>query len=84
MALRMQQSNNPTQWVTEEAPEPRDVYWPLFSESFIRRWISQLVVLVSYVLLTVLFLIPVVIVQGLTNLSQLEAWFPILTPILQT
>lgn len=82
MALHIQQSDNPTQWVTEQAPEPRDVYWPLFSESFMRRWISQLVVLVACILLTALFLIPVVVVQGLTNLSQLEVWLPFLKSIL--
>ncbi|RDY11770.1 CSC1-like protein, partial [Mucuna pruriens] len=78
-ALNLQQSANPTQWITELAPEPRDVYWPFFSESFMRRWISKLVVVLVFTLFTILFLIPVVIVQGLTNLSQLEILFPFLT-----
>ncbi|XP_061362257.1 CSC1-like protein At1g69450 isoform X2 [Gastrolobium bilobum] len=81
-AFHMQQSVNPTQWITELAPEPRDVYWPFFSESFMRRWISKLVVIFLTTLFTILFLIPVVIVQGLTNLSQLEILFPFLTSIL--
>ena len=81
-AFHMQQSVNPTQWITEPAPEPRDVYWPFFSESFMRRWISKLVVIVVSILFTILFLIPVVIVQGLTNLGQLEVLFPFLTSIL--
>ncbi|XP_015956899.1 CSC1-like protein At1g69450 isoform X1 [Arachis duranensis] len=81
-AFHMQQSVNPTQWIAEPAPEPRDVYWPFFSESFMRRWISKLVVLVATTLFTLLFLIPVVIVQGLTNLKQLEVLFPFLTSIL--
>lgn len=82
IACHMQQSTNPTQWVTEEAPEPHDVYWPFFSSSFIRKWISKLVILVAFIVLTILFLIPVVVVQGLTNLSQLEIWFPFLTGFL--
>lgn len=82
MALHIQQTDNPTQMVAEQAPEPHDVYWPLFSESFMRRWISQLIVLVACILLTALFLIPVVVVQGLTNLSQLEVWLPFLKSIL--
>ncbi|THG07699.1 hypothetical protein TEA_009648 [Camellia sinensis var. sinensis] len=82
IALHMQQSNNPTQWVTEQAPEPRDVYWPFFSSTFMGRWISKLVVIFAYFDLTVLFLIPVVFVQGLANLAQLEVWFPALESIL--
>ncbi|KAJ7943413.1 CSC1-like protein [Quillaja saponaria] len=82
IASNMQQSVNPTQWVTEQAPEPDDVFWPFFSASFMRRWISKLVVIVACILLTLLFLIPVVFVQGLTNLSQLEVWFPFLESIL--
>ncbi|MED6210228.1 hypothetical protein PIB30_062169 [Stylosanthes scabra] len=81
-AFHMQQSVNPTQWIAEPAPEPRDVYWPFFSESFMRRWISRLMVLVATILFTLLFLIPVVVVQGLTNLKQLEVLFPFLTSIL--
>uniref|UniRef100_A0A2N9J5U9 CSC1/OSCA1-like 7TM region domain-containing protein n=1 Tax=Fagus sylvatica TaxID=28930 RepID=A0A2N9J5U9_FAGSY len=81
-AFHLQQSINPTQWVTEQAPEPQDVYWPFFSSSFMRRWISKLVVIVACIILTILFLIPVVLVQGLTNLSQLEIWLPFLKSIL--
>ncbi|XP_043724298.1 CSC1-like protein HYP1 isoform X3 [Telopea speciosissima] len=82
VALHIQQSTNPTEWITEQAPEPHDVYWPFFSASFIQRWVSKLVVFVACFILTVLFLIPVVFVQGLTNLKQLEAYLPFLTGIL--
>lgn len=81
-ALHLYQGINPTNWVTEQAPEPHDVYWPFFSTSFIRRWISKLVVIIACILLTVLFLIPVLLVQGLTNLSQLEVYFPFLKSVL--
>ncbi|KAK8979603.1 hypothetical protein V6N11_073595 [Hibiscus sabdariffa] len=82
VAFHMQQSTNPTEWVTELAPEPNDVYWPFFSSTFIKRWLSKIVVVVACILLTILFLIPVLIVQGLTNLNQLEVWFPFLKSIL--
>ncbi|XP_048433920.1 CSC1-like protein HYP1 isoform X3 [Pyrus x bretschneideri] len=82
VALHIQQGANPTEWVTERAPEPQDVHWPFFSASFIKRRISKLVVVVAYTALTILFLIPVVIVQGLTHLEQLEAWFPFLKSVL--
>lgn len=80
-AFHMQQSNDPTHWVTELAPEPLDVYWPFFSTTFMERWLSKLMVLLTCIVLTVLFLIPVLFVQGLTNLDQLELWFPFLTSI---
>lgn len=82
-AIHMQQGVNPTQWVTEPAPDPEDVYWPFFSASFLKRWISNLVVIVACVLLTLLFFIPVLIVQGLTHLEQLEIWFPFLKGVLR-
>ncbi|KAK6928161.1 CSC1/OSCA1-like, N-terminal transmembrane domain [Dillenia turbinata] len=82
LALHIQQSIDPTEWVTERAPEPHDVYWPFFSASFIQSWIRKLMVYVTYIVLTVLFLIPVVVVQGLTHLEQLETWFPFLKGIL--
>lgn len=82
IAVHLQQSINPTQWVTERAPAPHDVYWPFFSSSFMRRWISKLVIVVACTLLTILFLIPVLVVQGLTNLNELEVWLPFLKSIL--
>lgn len=82
VALHIQQGVNPTEWVTERAPEPQDVHWPFFSASFIRRWIYKLAVVVAFIALTILFFIPVVIAQGLANLSQLETWFPFLKGIL--
>ncbi|KAK7381278.1 hypothetical protein VNO78_33849 [Psophocarpus tetragonolobus] len=83
VALHIQESVNPTEWITEQAPEPHDVYWPFFTVSFIKRWISKLVVFVACTSITVLFLIPVAIVQGLTHLEQLETWFPFLKGILR-
>ncbi|KAK4367569.1 hypothetical protein RND71_011361 [Anisodus tanguticus] len=82
-AIHMQQGVNPTQWVSEPAPDPEDVYWPFFSASFLKRWISNLVVVVACILLTLLFLIPVLVVQGLTHLEQLEIWFPFLKGLLR-
>ncbi|KAG5535148.1 hypothetical protein RHGRI_023057 [Rhododendron griersonianum] len=81
-AVHIEQGVNPTEWVTEPAPEPNDVHWPFFSASFLKRWICKIIVFIACIVLTVLFLIPVVIVQGLTNLDQLETWFPFLSSLL--
>jgi len=83
IALNIQESINPTHWITEQAPEPQDVYWPFFSVTFIRRWISKLVAYVACNVLTILFLIPVALVQGLSHLDQLETMFPALKCILR-
>ncbi|CAF2192323.1 CSC1-like protein At1g69450 [Brassica rapa] len=82
MALHMPQSVNPTYWLTEPAPEPHDVHWPFFSASFMQKWLSKIVIAFACLILTALFLVPVVLVQGLTNLSALEYFFPFLTLIL--
>ncbi|XP_065856171.1 CSC1-like protein HYP1 [Euphorbia lathyris] len=82
VALHIQQGVNPTEWVTERAPEPQDVHWSFFSASFLRRWIYQLVAIVSCIAVTFLFFVPVVIVQGLANLHQLEIWLPFLKSVL--
>ncbi|KAG9439865.1 hypothetical protein H6P81_020030 [Aristolochia fimbriata] len=82
IASRMQQSINPIEWITEEAPEPQDVYWPFFSASFLERWIFKMVVVIATIILTIVFLIPVVFVQGLTNMDQLQILLPFMKPIL--
>ncbi|KAE8021727.1 hypothetical protein FH972_007593 [Carpinus fangiana] len=82
VALHIQQGVKPTEWLTGQAPEPQDVHWPFFSASYTKSWICKLVVFIACVALTILFLIPVVLVQGLTNLDQLETWFPFLESIL--
>ncbi|KAG5405308.1 hypothetical protein IGI04_011427 [Brassica rapa subsp. trilocularis] len=70
IATNIQQGIDPTQWLTEPAPEPQDVHWPFFTASFVRRWISNVVVFVAFVALIILYVIPVVLVQGLANLHQ--------------
>eukprot|EP01018_Ginkgo_biloba_P037296 Gb_09904 [translate_table: standard] len=82
VASQVQQSSNPLLWTTEPAPEPRDVYWPFLSIPFLQRWISKLVVVVAAFFLTILFLIPVTFVQGLTQLEQLEKLLPFLKQVL--
>ncbi|KAG2295302.1 hypothetical protein Bca52824_041971 [Brassica carinata] len=82
IASNIQQGVDPTEWLTEPAPEPQDVHWPFFTASFVRRWISNVVVFVAFVALLILYVIPVVLVQGLANLHQLETWFPFLKSIL--
>jgi hypothetical protein len=82
-AIYIRQSDNPTEWQTEHAPDPHDVYWPFFSTSFMERWIAKFVVFVASLLLILVFLLVVTFVQGLTYLQQLEKWLPFLRNILK-
>ncbi|XP_078177974.1 hyperosmolality-gated Ca2+ permeable channel 2.3-like isoform X2 [Carex rostrata] len=81
--INIPQSDNPTEWVTEPAPEPRDVYWPFFSTSFTQRWISKFIVFVASFFLIIIFLLVAAFVQGLTYLEQLEIWLPFLKNVLK-
>ncbi|WOH05139.1 hypothetical protein DCAR_0624552 [Daucus carota subsp. sativus] len=83
IVLHVKQGINPTEWNTEAAPEPQDVYWPFFSASFTQRWILKYVAIAACIVLVVLFFGPVVLVQSLTHLDQLETWFPFLKGILR-
>ncbi|VFQ58494.1 unnamed protein product [Cuscuta campestris] len=83
VALHIRQGMKPTEWTTEPSPDPDDVYWPFFSASFFKRWFCNVAVYAACAVLIVLFLIPVLIVQGLTHLEQLEIWFPFLKGVLR-
>ncbi|GFP83217.1 CSC1-like protein at1g69450 [Phtheirospermum japonicum] len=72
--LHLPQGIKPTQWLSEQAPEPQDVYWPFFSASCFKRWMCNILVIFACIFITVLFLIPVLLAQGLTHLDQLELW----------
>uniref|UniRef100_A0A0D9Y0X0 CSC1/OSCA1-like 7TM region domain-containing protein n=1 Tax=Leersia perrieri TaxID=77586 RepID=A0A0D9Y0X0_9ORYZ len=82
-AIYIRQSDNPTVWQTEHAPDPHDVYWPFFSTSFMERWISKFIVFVASILLILVFLLVSAFVQGLTYMEQLEQWLPFLKNILE-
>ncbi|KAG8049097.1 hypothetical protein GUJ93_ZPchr0009g1264 [Zizania palustris] len=82
-AIYIRQLDNPTEWQTEHAPDPHDVYWPFFSTSFMERWLFKFVVFVASTVLILLFLLVSAFVQGLTYMDQLEAWLPFLKNILE-
>ncbi|KAK6129278.1 hypothetical protein DH2020_036987 [Rehmannia glutinosa] len=72
----LQQGIKPTEWLTEPAPDPQDVYWPFFSAS---KVVSQVITgyLPSLILETFLSLVPPTMIvlssiQGYIALSQIE------------
>uniref|UniRef100_A0A0D6QUI7 CSC1/OSCA1-like 7TM region domain-containing protein n=1 Tax=Araucaria cunninghamii TaxID=56994 RepID=A0A0D6QUI7_ARACU len=80
LASMIQYPANPLLWVIEPAPEPHDVNWRSLSTPYLQRLISKYVVMVAA--LTILFLVPVTFVQGLSQLDQLEKFFPFLKKVL--
>ncbi|KAL5074627.1 hypothetical protein RYX36_013611 [Vicia faba] len=83
MAARNLQASNPMLWVTEQAPEPRDIYWSNLCIPYKQLWLRKIFTWVSSFTFVLLFLIPVTFAQGLTQLDKLEKMFPFLTDILQ-
>lgn len=84
VAAQVRQSSNPMLWVTELAPEPRDVHWSNLSISPRQLWFRKIVILLGTVSLTISFLIPVTFVQGLSQLDMLQRYFPFLRKVLRT
>ncbi|XP_043711526.1 CSC1-like protein RXW8 isoform X2 [Telopea speciosissima] len=83
VASLVRQSSNPMLWVTDLAPEPQDVYWSNLCIPYRQLWIRRRVTLLASFVFTILFLIPVTLVQGLTQLELLQQQFPFLKGILK-
>ncbi|URD94772.1 hypothetical protein MUK42_32422 [Musa troglodytarum] len=78
-----QQTRNPTLWLTEWAPEPRDVYWQNLAIPFVSLTVRRLTVAVATFFLTFFFMIPIAFVQSLANIEGIEKVVPFLKPIIE-
>ncbi|XP_058734862.1 CSC1-like protein At3g54510 isoform X2 [Vicia villosa] len=76
VAAQLQQHSHPLLWVTELAPEPRDVSWRNLRVSYRVVPLYKLGVVIAASLLTVFFAIPVTAVQGIARYEKLKKWFP--------
>ncbi|KAF8024681.1 hypothetical protein BT93_F1761 [Corymbia citriodora subsp. variegata] len=83
IASQVLQSSNPMLWVTDLAPEPRDVYWSNLCIPFKQLWIRKIATILAAIVFMFLFIIPVTFVQGLTQLDQLHHTFPFLRGLLK-
>lgn len=83
VCAQTQQSRNPTVWLTEWAPEPRDVYWDNLAIPFVSLTIRRLIIGVAFFFLTFFFMIPIAFVQSLANLAEIEKAVPFLKPIIE-
>ncbi|KAL2234127.1 UNVERIFIED_CONTAM: CSC1-like protein [Sesamum indicum] len=76
LAAQSQQISNPLLWITEMAPEPRDVLWSNLAIPFRYLPLYKFGVYVSASLLTIFFAVPVTAVQGIAKFERLKKWFP--------
>lgn len=83
VCAQTQQSSNPTIWLTEWAPEPRDVYWSSLAIPFVELTIRRLIMAVALFFLTFFFMIPIAFVQSLANIEGIEKVLPFLKPIIE-
>lgn len=83
VCAQTQQSRNPTLWLTNWAPEPRDVYWQNLAIPFVSLSIRKLIVSLTVFALVFFYMIPIAFVQSLANLEGLERVAPFLRPVIE-
>lgn len=83
VCAQTEQSKNPTLWLTNWAPEPRDVYWKNLGIPFVSLSVRKLVISLSVFALVFFYMIPIAFVQSLANLEGLEKVAPFLRPVIE-
>ncbi|KAK3188447.1 hypothetical protein Dsin_028008 [Dipteronia sinensis] len=83
VCAQTQQSRNPTLWLTEWAPEPRDVFWNNLAIPYVSLAVRRLIMGVSFFFLTFFFMIPIAFVQSLASIEGIEKAAPFLKPIIE-
>ncbi|XP_050288460.1 calcium permeable stress-gated cation channel 1 isoform X3 [Quercus robur] len=83
VCAQTQQSKNPTIWLTEWAPEPRDVYWPNLAIPYVSLTVRRLIVAVAFFFLTFFFMIPITFVQSLATIEGIEKAAPFLKSVIE-
>ncbi|XP_071738262.1 CSC1-like protein At4g02900 [Rutidosis leptorrhynchoides] len=82
VCAQTQQANNPTVWITNWAPEPRDVYWENLAIPFVELNVRRLLMAVALFGLIFCFMVPIAFVQTLANIEGIEKVFPFLKPLI--
>lgn len=83
VCAQTQQCRNPTLWLTEWAPEPRDVYWHNLAIPFVSLTVRRLIVGVAFFFLTFFYMIPIAFVQSLASIEAIEKRLPFLKIIIE-
>ncbi|KAG6691631.1 hypothetical protein I3842_10G073000 [Carya illinoinensis] len=83
VCAQTQQSRNPTVWLTEWAPEPRDVYWQNLAIPYVSLTVRKLIIGVAFFFLTFFFMIPIAFVQSLASIEGIGKAAPFLKPLVE-
>lgn len=83
VCAQTQQTRDSTTWLTEWAPEPRDVYWPNLAIPYVNLSSRKVGTRVVVFLVVVFFMFPVTLVQSLANLDGIVKAAPFLSPIVK-
>uniref|UniRef100_A0ACD5THW0 Uncharacterized protein n=1 Tax=Avena sativa TaxID=4498 RepID=A0ACD5THW0_AVESA len=83
VCAQTQQSKNPTQWLTDWAPEPRDVYWENLAIPFFSLSIRKFLISIAVFALVFFYMIPIAFVQSLANLEGIEKVAPFVRPVIE-
>ncbi|XP_074271990.1 protein OSCA1-like [Silene latifolia] len=83
VCAQTQQTRNPTVWLTEWAPEPRDVYWPNLAVPYVHLSVRRLITSVTFFFLTFFFMIPIAFVQSLASIEGIQKSAPFLRPVVE-
>ncbi|CAI9785654.1 unnamed protein product [Fraxinus pennsylvanica] len=83
VCAQTQQTSNPTLWLTEWAPEPRDVYWDNLAIPFVELNVRRLLMTVALFFLTFFFMIPIAIVQSIASIDGIGKVLPFLKPLIE-
>ncbi|KAJ0017168.1 hypothetical protein Pint_09801 [Pistacia integerrima] len=81
VCAQTQQTTNPTEWLPEWAPEPRDVYWKNLAIPYVSLRIRRLIIGVAFFFLTLFFMIPIAFVQSLASIEGIANVAPFLKPV---
>lgn len=82
VCAQTQQVRNPTLWLTEWAPEPRDVYWKNLAIPYVSLTIRKVIMGIAFFFLTFFYVVPIAFVQSLANIEGIEKAVPFLKPII--
>ncbi|XP_031260076.1 calcium permeable stress-gated cation channel 1-like [Pistacia vera] len=83
VCAQTQQTRNPTEWLPEWAPEPRDVYWKNLAIPYVSLRIRRLIIGVAFFFLTLFFMIPIAFVQSLASIEGIAKAAPFLKPVVE-
>ncbi|KAG9149815.1 hypothetical protein Leryth_023640 [Lithospermum erythrorhizon] len=77
------QSRNPTIWLTDWAPEPRDVFWDNLAIPYVELNVRRLLMAVALFFLTFFFMIPIAFVQSMASIMGITKVLPFLKPLIK-